>query len=1027
MKFAKELDQDLVPEWRVKYLNYKAGKKYIKAVSRSINKANGTPRAFVRRRSELPQHEATPRSGQFARQQNGAPEVPTADEIESLRESPAPMGQTNRGAHNTPKPQPTPIPARTERQSLTRSPGNEGQYGSFVPTPPSVADSWNVFELPGPALGEPAMSSDPFPPPPRPSETLRKSMSRQSARRSMSMGAAVPSGILPPPATPTRSRATFEENPSPGRLRRIFSAGHHLSQQLTRNESMKFGYGLQTIDTVRDREKEFFDFLDSELDKVETFYRQKEEQAGQRLAALREQLHEMRNRRNRELAEIRQRKERGEDSSSHDTKGVSSSANGWVEPIKSRIFKPGANSKAFSKLHFTPVLSAMGTEARRDYIKRSTSHEVSYRTAKRKLKLALQEFYRGLELLQSYAQLNRTAFRKLNKKYDKAVNARPPYRYMNEKVNKSWFVNSTTVEGYIHSVEDLYARYFEKGNHKIASGKLHRLNRRPGDESANAFQNGLFIGTGAVFALQGLVYGSELLFDPDPEVQQQTSYLMQLYAGYFLMLFLMFAFCLDCYMWTRNKINYPFIFEFDTRNNLDWRQLSSFPSFFLLLFGIFFWINFTRYGSSELYLYYPVILIVITLVILLLPAPILWHRSRQWLMYSHYRLFFAGLYPVEFRDFFLGDMYCSLTYATSNVELFFCLYSRHWNNPVQCNSNNSRLLGFFSALPPIWRALQCIRRYRDTRNVFPHLVNGGKYGMTIMAAVTLSIYRMRATDSNLGLFVTFSTMNGIYTSIWDLFMDFSFFQPDTRHRFLRDILGLKRRWLYYAIMILDPILRFGWIFYAIFTHDKQHSTLVSFFVALAEVTRRGMWALFRVENEHCANVAQYKASRDVPLPYHLHPHEPLVERVSSEEEEQRRTSTMPIVPVEGASASAVDISTAGASALGREQSNTRASSEAQTQGLAEGSTMRWRRKPEVLRARSIRGIIADAHKQDFEKRRRPTQAPTSDNDADLAEAPIEESEGEDDDDESTGSMIDERLEARRAEGLVKAEGSGTNV
>jgi xenotropic and polytropic retrovirus receptor 1 len=28
-------------------------------------------------------------------------------------------------------------------------------------------------------------------------------------------------------------------------------------------------------------------------------------------------------------------------------------------------------------------------------------------------------------------------------------------------------------------------------------------------------------------------------------------------------------------------------------------------------------------------------------------------------------LLLAGLYPVEFRDFFLGDMYCSLTYFTA--------------------------------------------------------------------------------------------------------------------------------------------------------------------------------------------------------------------------------------------------------------------------------------------------------------------------------------------------------------------------
>ncbi|KAI0135251.1 EXS-domain-containing protein [Daldinia grandis] len=1024
MKFAKELEQDHVPEWRVKYLNYKAGKKHIKTVSRAINKANGTPLGQGRK-GDLPPHETTPRPGQFSRQQNERPETVIVDETESLRASPAPIGHATRGTHYAIEAQSTPIPARTERQSLTTSPGNEGQYGSFVPTPPSTMESWNMFELPGPALGDPAISNEQ--PPSRPTDTLQKSITRQSVKRSTSMNAATPVGTSQP-APYLRPVSMPQQDASPGRLRRIFSTGPHLTQRLNRTESAKFGYGLEAIETVRQREKDFFDFLDSELDKVEMFYRQKEEQAGQRLAVLRDQLHEMRSRRTRELAELKQRKERGEDGDSHDNKGASSGTShslSWVDPIKSRIFKPGANSKAFSRLHFTPVLGAMGVESRKDYIRRPSSHEVSYRTAKRKLKLALQEFYRGLELLQSYAQLNRTAFRKLNKKYDKAVNARPPYKYMNEKVNKAWFVNSTTVDEYIHSVEDLYARYFEKGNRKIASGKLHRLNRRPGDESAIAFRNGLFIGTGAVFTLQGLVYGAQLLFDPDPVI----------YGGYFLMLVLMFLFCIDCYMWTTNKINYPFIFEFDTRNSLDWRQLSSFPSFFLLLFGIFFWINFTRYGSEELYLYYPVILIAITLAILVLPAPILWHRSRQWLMYSHYRLFFAGLYPVEFRDFFLGDMYCSLTYATSNIELFFCLYAHHWSNPVQCNSNNSRLLGFFSALPPVWRALQCIRRYRDTKNVFPHLVNGGKYGMTILSSVTLSMYRMRATDSNLGLFVTFSIMNSIYTSIWDLFMDFSFFQPDTRHRFLRDILGLKRRWLYYGIMVIDPILRFSWIFYAIFTHNKQHSTIVSFLVALAEVTRRGMWALFRVENEHCGNVAQYKASRDVPLPYPLAPHEPLVERPSSEEEDQNRivrTATQLkqalVLPIEGATASAIDVSAVGASALGREQTRTQIQTPAQDQ--AEGSGMRWRKRPEVLRARSIRGIMADAHKQDFEKRRRPLEPASSQG---VSELGVEErglqseEEDDDDDDDDTGSMLDERMEARRAEGLIKPEMSDESV
>lgn len=71
-------------------------------------------------------------------------------------------------------------------------------------------------------------------------------------------------------------------------------------------------------------------------------------------------------------------------------------------------------------------------------------------------------------------------------------------------------------------------------------------------------------------------------------------------------------------------------------------------------------------------------------------------------------------------------------------------------------------MGFFSTLPGIWRALQCIRRYKDTKNVFPHLVNCGKYCMTIMAYVTLSLYRIEGTFGNLALLITFNAINSIY-------------------------------------------------------------------------------------------------------------------------------------------------------------------------------------------------------------------------------------------------------------------------
>ncbi|KAI0525490.1 EXS family-domain-containing protein [Xylaria bambusicola] len=973
MKFAKELEQDLVPEWRIKYLNYKAGKKYIKSVARAVNRANGTPRANSRR---LPPREVPP----FFRSPFSLQQVSR----DANSQWPEDIGPPTSGLHlsrQATRSEPANMPVPNERQSLSGSGMNETNYGSFVRTPPassalSKADSRQTFELPGPAIHLPSPAVD-------------------------------ASGIIPSTnftrqhTTPVEQASTRTVQPvASGRLRRIFSQG----SQLPRAEDTKGAYPLEAIDTVRQREKEFFDFLDGELNKVETFYRQKELQAEARLAVLREQLHEMRNRRTQEVAELRRLK-------THKSKGVDGSAGNssgfnqhlkWTDPIKSRIFKPGANSKALARMPQTPVVGAMAGDATRDYIRRPYEHDVSYRTAKRKLKLALQELYRGMELLKSYALLNRTAFRKLNKKYDKAVNARPPYRYMNEKVNKSWFVSSEVIDGHIKAIEDLYARYFEKGNHKIAASKLRRMNRRPSDKSNIAFWNGLSIGIGAVFTIQGLTYGAQLLYDPDPTIRLQTSYLLQLYGGYFLILLLFSLFCLDCYFWTANKINYPFIFEFDTRHNLDWRQLAIFPGFFLLVFGIFIWLNFTRYGDDKLWLYYPVILIFVTLLIIFLPARVLWYRSRQWLAYSHFRLFFAGLYPVEFRDFFLGDMYCSLTYAMSNVELFFCLYANYWENPPMCNSSHSRLLGFFTTLPGIWRALQCLRRYYDTKNMFPHLVNCGKYIMTILSYVMLSLYRIQNTHSHLALYIAFAVINGLYTSIWDLFMDFSLLQPDARHPLLRDILGLKRRWIYYAIMIIDPILRFNWIFYAIFTHDTQHSTIASFLIGFTEVIRRGLWTLLRVENEHCTNVAQYKASRDVPLPYNLH-HEPLMERASTDEQSGRSNH---------------DLSNDdGGLAPSQDQRRPDGQQSAYSPAPVDEAGLRRRGKQDGPASKSIRGIMASAHRQDFEKKRRPAM----ETDLDMRDLSADDLRSEDEDDDDSGSVAEEGQGDYDTESLVQVQ------
>lgn len=454
-----------------------------------------------------------------------------------------------------------------ERQPLkqdgdeSRSPWDSGagtNYGSFVASPPIQ----NVVPPPMLELPDPAISptSEAFP---RHNRAWRQSRFVHGAptphitRPANPLGDAYEVGKRHTPSRfnssilrprnllkTKRAMSTPDVGHLPPRspfLQRLFS----ISGESASSPDM----ALEAYKDFDERQADFFAFLDKELDKIESFYKLKENEATERLTVLRQQLHEMRDRRLEEYIAAQHAKEEAErqqaakgrpaleQSLEHMKERSASSGLKWIKPIEHAIGKGkhqfGKNTQALEQFGSPPgpvphQFQGPRHDSWRDFSRRPTHHdEVPYRTAKRKLKLALQEFYRGLELLKSYALLNRTAFRKINKKYDKAVNARPAGRYVSEKVNTAWFVQSEVLDGHIVAVEDLYARYFERGNHKVAVGKL-RIKQRSADHyNGSVFRNGLFLAAGLIFGIQGIVYGAEHLNDPNPTVRIDAHYLLQ--------------------------------------------------------------------------------------------------------------------------------------------------------------------------------------------------------------------------------------------------------------------------------------------------------------------------------------------------------------------------------------------------------------------------------------------------------------------------------------------------------------------
>ncbi|KAH0606240.1 uncharacterized protein H6S33_003901 [Morchella sextelata] len=357
------------------------------------------------------------------------------------------------------------------------------------------------------------------------------------------------------------------------------------------------------------------------------------------------------------------------------------------------------------------------------------------------------------------------------------------------------------------------------------------------------------------------------------------------------------------------------------------------------------------------------------------------------------RLMLSGFYRVEFKDFWMGDMLCSQTYALGNIYLYFCLYAQAWDKPEQCNSSHSYTMGFFMCIPAIWRLLQCFRRYHDSRQAFPHLANGAKYGLTILQYLTLTLWRNDKSSNVLrGLFITMATISSIVSIFWDVVMDWSLLNPYARWPFLRDRVGFKKAWPYYFAMFIDPPLRFSWVFYIIYAHEIQHSALLSFMISVGEVFRRFIWCFFRMENEHCGNVGANRAYRDPRLPYHFASDNESTTMVASPVPADPEAHSEPLLVTPAHPT--VDIEQGHATGMRHRQSRN-----SRIKRHGSGS-------PAMQALERLGRTMTNAHKKDYERKR------GSEDDAGASSSDDEEEEGE----EEEGELESADFYQRTAEG-----------
>lgn len=120
---------------------------------------------------------------------------------------------------------------------------------------------------------------------------------------------------------------------------------------------------------------------------------------------------------------------------------------------------------------------------------------------------------------------------------------------------------------------------------------------------------------------------------------------------------------------------------------------------------------------------HPFLLLLITAISMI----IFQVRSNFWLLRTIARILAAPFVtPVLFRDFYVADQLISLSIVLCDLEFAICYFSSDaWTLGTVCHENNYWIRPIISALPGIWRLLQCFRRFKDSKDK-AHLLNAAK-------------------------------------------------------------------------------------------------------------------------------------------------------------------------------------------------------------------------------------------------------------------------------------------------------------
>nr|XP_043608500.1 phosphate transporter PHO1 homolog 10-like [Erigeron canadensis] len=646
-------------------------------------------------------------------------------------------------------------------------------------------------------------------------------------------------------------------------------------------------------------EIKFFEKLDKELNKVNTFYRDKVEEVIEEAASLNKQMNALIALRIKveqpDINKCRIKRNVSMDSSSTESsEAVSPSRadtsenehvdskvidrinnHGPVEPgfpsdmvasLTSSVCRNKANSDKYEldpldvldRVRLNNTLeSPMSTI--RSVLNDSKDKDLRYKKEELKevegrLKVVFIEFYHKLHLLKHYSFVNLMAFSKILKKYEKIALRKAARSYM-KIVDDSYIGSADEVTHLLDRVEQTFIKYFASSNRREGM-KLLRPKRRRVKHRVTFF-SGFFAGCSIalLIAIVLLIQARKVMVKEEHIMYMENVF--PLYSLYAYIILHMLLYAANIYFWRRCRINYPFIFGFKQGMELSYQDVFLISTgVAVLTLGTFLVhvhmkVDSINSGYTKYMELIPLGLLIIFLVIFFFPFNILYKSSRYFLIRCLFRCLCAPLYKVSLADFFLADQLTSQVQAMRCLEFYICYYGMRWYQKEQkCHSLDLyNVFYIIVAVIPYWlRFLQCVRRLLEEKE-WVHLYNGSRYFLTIVAVIVRTAFEFKMNKTWKVLALVSSITAILFNTYWDIVVDWGLLQRNSKNRFLRNKLAVSRKSVYFLVMVLDVILRLAWLQLILkFNIKALKGTAIS-------------------SNEHLNNVGRYRAFKSVPLPF----------------------------------------------------------------------------------------------------------------------------------------------------------------